>query len=498
MISFTTRQSALRTLKTDTVVLLAGQDRKQVAHLNSRLKKLSPELPANITASSFSGKKKEVVTLFPQGIKCRNLVVVGAGKSAEVTLETIRIAAARAGKAAAATRSASMAVVVEPLGDLSVGDVAGAVTEGLMLSSYRFDKYFTEKRPKKKTLKKVELISTRAADTKQIRSGMNRAQTTCAGTILARDLANAPGNEIYPETLAQAARVTGRKAGFSVTVFDERKIRSLKMGGLIAVSKGSRKPPRFIIMKYRPGRTRVPTVVLIGKGVTFDSGGISIKPSAGMGEMKMDMAGAAAVVGTMQSATQLKLPVQLIGIIPAAENLPDGNAVKPGDVVTHYNGKTSEVDNTDAEGRLILADALSYAARYKPDLVIDLATLTGACVVALGHVAAGAMGTDQKSIDGLRQAGERTHEYVWQLPLFEEYEKLIRSDIADVRNVGGRWAGAITAALFLKKFIGAYPWIHLDIAGPAILEEGTDYIPRGGSGFGVRLIVNFLENLNAR
>lgn len=498
MISFTTRQSALRAVKADTLVLFAAQDRTPLADLNARLKKLSPDLPAHITASSFSGGKKEIVTLFPKGMACRSLIVVGLGKAADVTHQTIRVASASAGRAAASTKTVSLAVVVEPLGGVTVADVAGAVTEGLMLSSYRFDKYLTEKQPKKKHLKKVELIGSHAADIRSIRAGMNRAVIACTGTILARDLSNAPGNEIYPETLAKAARTAGRRAGFSVTVFDERKIRSLNMGGLIAVSKGSRKPPRFIIMDYRPGRTRIPTVVLVGKGVTFDSGGISIKPSAGMGEMKMDMAGAAAVIGAMQSTARLKLPVRLIGIVPAAENLPDGNAVKPGDIITHYNGKTSEVDNTDAEGRLILADALSYASRFKPDLVIDLATLTGACVVALGHVAAGAMGNDQKRIDHLREAGERTHEYVWQLPLFEEYEKLIRSDIADVKNVGGRWAGAITAALFLKKFIGPYPWIHLDIAGPAILEENTEYIPRGGSGFGVRLIVDFLENLNIR
>jgi leucyl aminopeptidase len=247
-------------------------------------------------------------------------------------------------------------------------------------------------------------------------------------------------------------------------------------------------------MEYRPRRGDVPTVVLVGKGVTFDSGGISIKPAAGMSEMKMDMSGAAAVIGTMTAVARLGLPVHLVGLVPATENMLGGSAMKPGDIITHMNGKTSEVDNTDAEGRLILADALTYADRYKPDLVIDLATLTGACVVALGSVASGMMGNTQKRMDQLKQAGERTHERVWQLPLFEEYEQQIKSDVADVKNVGGRWAGAITAGLFLRKFIGKYDWIHIDIAGPAILEEEREYIPKGGSGVGVRLLVDFLRH----
>jgi leucyl aminopeptidase len=227
--------------------------------------------------------------------------------------------------------------------------------------------------------------------------------------------------------------------------------------------------------------------------VTFDSGGISIKPSAGMAEMKMDMAGGAAVIGTFQAAAALRLRVHLVGLIPAVENMPSGSSLRPGDILRHHNGMTSEVDNTDAEGRLILADVLSYADRYRPSVIIDLATLTGACVVALGHHAAGMMGNDRKTMTLLQRAGERTHERVWELPLFAEYEKLIKSDVADVKNTGGRWAGAITAALFLKRFIGKNRWVHLDIAGTAMQEEAGPYTQRGGSGFGVRLLVQFLR-----
>jgi leucyl aminopeptidase len=279
-----------------------------------------------------------------------------------------------------------------------------------------------------------------------------------------------------------------------VNVLSKAAIGRLGMGGLLGVSRGSARPPRFIIMEYRGGRGRRNTIVLVGKGVTFDSGGISIKPSANMAEMKMDMSGAAAVIGTMQAAAQLRLPVHLIGLVPATENLPGGRALKPGDILTHLNKKTSEIDNTDAEGRLILADALSYASRYTPDLVIDLATLTGACVVALGHVASGMLGNDPHAMSRLKAAGDRTYERVWELPMFEEYEKLIASDVADVKNVGGRWGGAITAAMFLKQFIGDYRWVHLDIAGPAIMEEPWEYIPKGGSGVGVRLLIDFLRH----
>ncbi len=213
-----------------------------------------------------------------------------------------------------------------------------------------------------------------------------------------------------------------------------------------------------------------------------------------MAEMKMDMSGAAAVIGAMQAVSQLKLKKYIVGLVPAVENMPSSTAVKPGDIIRHFNGKTSEVDNTDAEGRLILADALSYASLFKPDLVIDLATLTGACVVALGHFASGMMGTSQTAMDALKRSGDRTYDRVWQLPMYDEYEGLIKSDVADVKNVGGRWAGAITAGWFLKKFIGDYPWVHLDIAGTAMIEKNQDYIPRGGSGAGVRLLVDFLQH----
>ncbi len=311
-------------------------------------------------------------------------------------------------------------------------------------------------------------------------------------TSLARDLENAPANEIYPETLARITRRLARRYGFRVSVFNSQKIKQLGMGGLLAVSQGSSKPPRFIILEY--GQKKTDTIILVGKGITFDSGGISLKPSSGMAEMKMDMSGAAAVIGVFEACARLRLNIHLIGLIPATENMPGSRALKPGDIIRHYNGTTTEVDNTDAEGRLILADALAYASSFKPDAIIDLATLTGACVVALGHHATGMMGTNEELMTRLTIAGEKTYERVWRLPLFEEYEKHIKSEIADVKNTGGRWAGAITAGCFLKKFAGDYPWVHLDIAGTAMLEEPLDYIPKGGTGVGVRLLTEMLRH----
>ncbi|MEN3039387.1 MAG: leucyl aminopeptidase [Candidatus Kryptonium sp.] len=285
-------------------------------------------------------------------------------------------------------------------------------------------------------------------------------------------------NTIYPETLAQSAINSGRKYGYKVKVLGKPEIEKLGMGGLLAVNSWSARPPRFIIMEYKGNPKSKEVYVIAGKGITFDSGGLSIKPAQGMEEMKMDMSGAAAVIATMEAVTRLKLPINLVGLVPATENMPGGSAYRPGDIIRTYSGKTIEVINTDAEGRIILADALGYAQRYKPTAIIDLATLTGACVVALGYFATGMFGNDEKLMEEIKKAGEKTYERVWQLPTWDEYDQLIKSDVADVKNSGGRWAGAITAAKFLQKFVGNYPWVHLDIAGTAMLEKNMTINPK--------------------
>jgi leucyl aminopeptidase len=461
-------------------------------------------LPAHpFHRGGFSGKALQALALYPAKGKTRALILVGLGKTKELSFERLRRAAATAAKKAREGGARTL-VIIEPDPDVVLKSAIGtedalwektgmALGEGAVLSLYRYDRYLSREQKKDRPLRAIHVASASAPRRRAIGKGLKLAGTVCEGTVFARDLENAPGNEIYPETLARHA-ASGRTPGLRVRVLDEKKIRALKMGGLIGVARGSAHPPRFIIMEYNRAASRRGTVVLVGKGVTFDSGGISIKPSAGMAEMKMDMSGAAAVIATLRTAAHLRMRIHLVGLVPATENMPGGKALKPGDILRHYNGKTSEIDNTDAEGRLILADALSYASRYKPDLVIDLATLTGACVVALGHHATGMLGTDDALMARLSESGERTFERVWKLPLFEEYEKQIKSDVADVKNTGGRWAGAITAALFLKHFIGKYPWIHLDIAGTAMLEEPLDYIPRGGTGVGVRLLIEFLQH----
>ena len=475
----------------------------------SQVKDLVTALPAlaqQIAASSFRGKEHDLLMLYPDKIRTRRLMLVGLGKKQDLSLERLRKAAANAAKHTQKEKAVSLALIA-PDAEIVVAATRGntgsswqqvgqALAEGAALGVYKFDEFISKTENSEGKLKEVAIVSPDAAQSKSFDAGVRIAQILTEAVYGARDLENSPGNTIYPDSLAGYASRMGRKHGFKVQILNERGIKKLGMGGLLGVSQGSDKPPRFIIMEYNKGNRRRGTVVLVGKGVTFDSGGISIKPSANMAEMKMDMSGAAAVIGTMQAAAHLKIPLHIVGLVPATENLLSGSALKPGDILRHFNGKTSEVDNTDAEGRLILADALAFASRYKPDVVIDLATLTGACVVALGHVATGMMGNDQQTMDRLKESGERTYERVWQLPMYDEYEKLIKSDIADVKNTGGRWGGAITAAMFLKKFIGDYKWVHLDIAGTAIIEEATDYIPKGGSGVGVRLLIDFLHHWN--
>jgi leucyl aminopeptidase len=504
MIKLSVQRNSLTKAKADIVAYFVFEDEKLFRLQMKSLKRTVSGIAPQLDASSFRGKEQEALLLYPGNTAAKRMMLVGLGKSEKVNLERLRRSSATAVKLAKGAKAAVLALF-EPDPDLLESlrsdfspdiwqSVGVALAEGAALSAYKFDKYISKEKNSNLSLKSVVLISNNARRTSAMKAGVKVAQVLCDATYFARDLENAPGNEIFPEALAECTRQSGRKHGFRVTVFDERRIKRLGMGGLIGVSQGSDKPPRFIVMEYNRGKKRIPTVALVGKGVTFDSGGISIKPAANMAEMKMDMSGAAAVIGTLETAARLKLPLHIVGLVPTTENLLGGSSLKPGDVLRHYNGKTSEVDNTDAEGRLILADALAYAARYKPDVVIDLATLTGACVVALGHFATGMLGNDQQMMDRLKESGERTYERVWQLPMFDEYEKLIKSDIADVKNVGGRWAGAITAAMFLRKFIGDYKWVHLDIAGTAIIEESSDYIPKGGSGVGIRLLTDFLRH----
>ncbi len=498
MIKLSAQKSALRQMNADAVTLFISQDKSSFNVQIRTLKSFwGKQIDTILRLEDFKGKENECIIIFTEKkLNAPRLFLIGLGEEKKLSMETYRRAAATAAKNARSSNCKHLAIALPNTNPslFPIGDCAQAIAEGASLSLYKFDKYFTEKKNINKKINEITIFDVKDETVKEIKRALVEARIACEATYLARNLENAPPNEIYPETLADVARISAIKFGYRCTIWDKKKIEHMGFGGLLAVNSGSDKPPRFIILEHNAGGKDLDTIVLVGKGVTFDAGGISIKPAAGMAEMKMDMSGAATVIGTMEAATRLKLPLHIIGLIPTTENLLGGSAMKPGDIITHYGGKTSEVDNTDAEGRLILADALAYASIFKPKVVIDLATLTGACVVALGAHATGMMGNDDELMSQLKTAGEKTYERVWQLPLFDEYEKQIKSDVADVKNVGGRWAGAITAGLFLKKFIGDYKWVHLDIAGTAILEESLPYAPKGGSGVGVRLLIEFLKN----
>ncbi len=373
-------------------------------------------------------------------------------------------------------------------------EAAQAFAEGALMGTYTFGKYQTTKKDIKE-LDSITLLSADKDEAAEYKDGVERGRLVAEAVAFSRDLVSAPPNEVTPSEIGRRAQAFSKELGLTCKVLDEKEIAKLKMGSFLGVAQGSLKdePPRFIVVEYMPLGAKVAPLVFVGKGITFDSGGISIKPGAGMEKMKYDMAGAAAVLGAIRAIAALKLPVNVVALVPSTENMPGGDAIHPGDVLTSMSGKTIEVINTDAEGRLILADALTYAERYNPKGVVDLATLTGACVIALGNNAIGLMGNNEEFIQQVRQAGEETNERAWPLPMWEEYHELIKSDIADMKNSGGREAGTISAAAFLSKFTEKYPWAHLDIAGTAWDEKGKPYTPKGATGIGVRLLLNLAE-----
>lgn len=373
--------------------------------------------------------------------------------------------------------------------DISQKNYELVLAEALALNCYDFTKYFNEADKKKHSLKEIKIIST-----KENKDKIFNLNALIEGVFHARDIVNEPASYMTAKKLSETIVELGKKYGFKTEVLDKGKIESLKMGGIIAVNRGSAEPPTFTIMEYTPENSiNEKPIVLVGKGLVFDTGGINLKPSGSLETMKSDKSGAAAVVGLFCAAAKAKLPVKLIGLIPATDNRPGNNAYVPQDVITMFDGTTVEVLNTDAEGRLILADALAYAKKYSPELVIDLATLTGAAVVAVGEKVSAIMGNAKNEIKTFYNIGLEQWERVIEFPLWDDYKELIKSEVADLKNVGPRWGGAITAAKFLEHFTD-YPWIHLDIAGPAYSENSDSYRGNGGTGFGVRLIFNFLLN----
>jgi leucyl aminopeptidase len=440
-----------------------------------------------LSSGDFTGKRDDTAVLYPSGPAAR-VLLIGLGKTEEVDRGAIRRAAAIAAKRARSlgVSRAAFHLPGEASGTVSLRDAGQAIAEGLAQGAWQYNEM---KKPEEKKAP-LELMEVLSLDGTELSQGHTRGQAIGAGQTFARSIQVLPGNVCTPTFVAERARELAQRYGFDITVLDKAAIIQEKMGALMSVAQGSAEEPRFIAIEYK-GSAAAP-VVLVGKGVTFDTGGISIKPAQNMEDMKYDMSGAAAVLGTFEMLGRLKPNIHAVGLIPSTENMPSGTAVKPGDVVTSHLGKTIEIINTDAEGRLILADALSYARRYEPAAVVDIATLTGAVVVALGHTASGVMGSDEKLVEELRAAADRADERIWPLPLWDEYRDLMKSDIADVKNSGGRPAGSISAGWFLREFVEEFPWAHLDIAGTAYTDREDAGRVKGPTGVGVRLFSEFL------
>lgn len=448
-------------------------------------------------AADFSGKKDEAVVFYPEAAGVRRVALLGAGPSAGLDMEVLRTVAAAGAGRASEHKAASVAITLPestPDVRLGAGDVAQALVEGFVLASYRYLRYKTNGEA---YAGPGALVLHAGSEDGGGRPGAERGRILAEAAITARDLVNLAPSDKTATSLGEAIRRSAERHGYRATVWDKSRIEAEGMGGLLAVNRGSTEPPTFTVMEWAPdGAVNERPVVLVGKGIVFDTGGLSLKPTKdSMDKMKSDMAGAAAVVGAMEAAARLDLPLRLIGLIPATDNRPGENAYVPGDVIRMHSGTTVEVLNTDAEGRLVLADALSYAKTYDPELVIDLATLTGAVVVALGSDLSAVMTSEGEGaagrLEAMERAGDRAGDRVHRLPLPDVYKELLESDVADLKNVGGREAGTITAGKFLEHFT-AYPWLHLDIAGTAFLSRPKPYRPKGGTGFGVRLLAEFL------
>jgi len=459
---------------------------------------LSGAIGEMVANGDFTGKLNEVGVLYPRGaIPAKRVLVVGLGKKSEFNQEMARRAAATAVKKARDLNGKSVATVIHGsgVGAMPVLMAAQATAEGLLLGLYEYAAPRQKNEPKNKieSIAVVEYDATKLAD---IQAGVKVAEAIAVGVYLTRDLVNMPPNVATPTKMAAVAQEIAEAHKMALTVGDVEWAEQRHMGAYLAVAKGAGESPKFIVLEHNAQRQDLDTAVIVGKGITFDSGGISLKPSEHMDEMKSDMAGAGAVLGAMKVVGLLDLPLHIVGIAPCTENMPDASAYRPADIITASNGTTIEIISTDAEGRMVLADALVFAGQYKPRAVVDLATLTGACVVALGEgIAAGVFCNDERLQGKLTASGEATRERLWPMPLWDEYKKSIRSEVADIKNSGGRYSGVGSSAIFLKEFVD-FPWAHVDMASMALIERGLDasYVPVGGTGFGVRLLVDFLRN----
>jgi leucyl aminopeptidase len=443
------------------------------------------------------GKLNEITLLHSLGkLPAARVVVAGLGKKAELSVNKVRGAVAETCRWLRQKGVTSIASVAQGSGinGISPESAAQVITEGAMLGLYTFRRHITKKENGFGEIKQLLITGNNKAKP-LLEQGITRGRIMAEAANWARDLGNEPANYMTPSQMAEAARQLAKSYGLKVEVWEREQMAAAGMGALLGVAQGSQQPPKFIILNYKGSDADEVDVALVGKGITFDSGGISIKPSEGMSDMKGDMAGGAAVMAALSAVARFKAKINVTAIVPATENLPSGSALKPGDVLTAMNGKTIEVLNTDAEGRLILADALSYARKLGTKSIIDVATLTGACRVALGTICSGAFTNNQELADRLIAAGNEAGELAWQLPMFDEYREQLKSDIADIKNIGNRYGGAITGAKFLEEFTDGTPWVHLDIAGTNDTDKEKGYLVKGATGVPVRTLVNLILSL---
>jgi leucyl aminopeptidase len=444
----------------------------------------------------FKGELFERKLFYTQGaLPAKRVLLAGLGRRGEFDLEKWRGAASKAGQYIRDAGIRKFAFQIRRFEHISEEELTESFVTGLLLGTYQYNELKTLEREKIKEIDEGTILGETAFELKLLHNGMDTGRIIAEAVCGARNLVNGPSNKITPTVLTEEAQQIAKDHGMEIQVLEVSQAEAMGMGAFTAVAQGSQEPGKFIVLEYNKSKEKeLDTIALIGKGITFDSGGISIKPSEGMERMKDDMSGAAAVLAIMQAASRVKIPLHLVGIIPATENLPSGKAYKPGDVLKTLSGQTVEVISTDAEGRLILSDALTYSLRYQPKAIVDLATLTGACVIALGDFVIGLFGNDTSLLKRVEEASEKTGEKVWRLPLWDEYFEYLKSDVADFRNVGTRAAGAIIGGIFLSKFVENIPWVHLDIAGPASIEKERPYLPKGGTGIGVRLVMQMLRD----
>lgn len=498
--------SPLEQIETQALVLTVFEGEKDNIEKFSGLdEKLRKKILKLIDSKEVTGKYKEFTILHTDELKAERVLIMGMGKRKDFNLERLRAVMAISARNVRRINLSEMAIA-EGFNDLGVGyeDSASAIIEGIVLGLYRFKKHVSDHKDDSKAIQKLTIAVQNEEVKSEIEKGTYKGFTLSNSTNFVRDLVNEPANHMTPRIFADAAKKLAEENGIKVTILDKAKIQEIGMHALLAVNSGSLEEPRFVLLEYNGGPEGGKTLGLVGKGVTFDSGGYSLKPSDAMLGMHTDMAGAAAVLGAIESIAKQKLPINVVGAIPLTENLVNSSAYKVGDVIGSLEGKTIEVLNTDAEGRLILADALTYIRRVrKIDYLVDIATLTGAIIIALGHFCSGAMTNNQELFEVARAAGDKTGERIWQLPLFDEYKSQIRSSVADLENIGGRAAGSVTAAIFLKEFVGDVPWIHLDIAGTATMDESimtyakNPFLPKkGGTGVGTRLLYQLAESLS--